>query len=41
VFGFSLSGSGFDGGNDFFVIVLGLGQVDFGLLQDVFVIGDG
>jgi hypothetical protein len=38
VFGFSLGSSGGDGVNGFFVVVLGLGQIDFSLLQDVFVV---
>jgi len=40
MFSFSLSGTGFDGFDGFGIVGFGLGQVDFGLLKDVFVIGD-
>ena len=40
VFSFSLGGSGFDSLDGLVVIVLGGGQIDFGLLQNAFIIFD-
>jgi hypothetical protein len=41
VFSGSDFGSGGDGINDFFVVLIGLGEVNGGLLEDVFVFRNG